>query len=121
MKNREGMQYNIHVNEEKGVIAVRIMNGVSQLANEFAMFCQKNNTYFDGDGHTIDGLYFNGSQKRFGLFSYVGDSLIKNLKISNAYINNTVLIYPLKFGSNLLLSAIMAAVFFKEKINILIG
>ena len=44
---------------------------------------------FDGDGHTIDGLYFNGSQKRFGLFSYVGDSLIKNLKISNAYINNT--------------------------------
>lgn len=48
MKNREGMQYNIHVNEEKGVVAVRIINGVSQLANEFAMFCQKNDTYFDG-------------------------------------------------------------------------
>ncbi|MBO5200599.1 MAG: InlB B-repeat-containing protein [Clostridia bacterium] len=44
---------------------------------------------FDGDGHTIDGLYFNGSQKRFGLFSYVGDSLIKNVRITNAYINNT--------------------------------
>ena len=43
----------------------------------------------DGDGHTIDGLYFNGSQKRFGLFSYVGDSLIKNVRITNAYINNT--------------------------------
>lgn len=44
---------------------------------------------FDGDGHTIDGLYFNGSQKRFGLFSYVGDSVIKNVRITNAYINNT--------------------------------
>lgn len=38
--------------------------------------------------------------------------------LTNEYIDNTVLIYPLKFGSNLLLSAIMAAVFFKEKINI---
>ncbi len=38
--------------------------------------------------------------------------------LTNAYINNTVLIYPLKFGSNLLLSAIMAAIFFKEKINL---
>lgn len=43
----------------------------------------------DGDGHTIDGLYFSGSQKRFGLFSYVGDTLIKNLKFSNAYIYDT--------------------------------
>ncbi len=38
--------------------------------------------------------------------------------LTNTYIENTVLIYPLKFGSNLLLSAIMAAVIFKEKINI---
>lgn len=38
--------------------------------------------------------------------------------LTNAYINNTVLIYPLKFGSNLLLSAVMAAIFFKEKINL---
>ena len=44
---------------------------------------------FDGDGHTIDGLYFKGSQKRFGLFSYTGDSLIKNIKFTNAYVNNT--------------------------------
>ena len=43
----------------------------------------------DGAGHTIDGLYFNGSQKRFGLFSNVGDSVIKELKFTNAYINNT--------------------------------
>ena len=44
---------------------------------------------FDGDGHTIDGLFFNGSQKRFGLFAYTGDSLIKNIKFTNAYVNNT--------------------------------
>lgn len=37
--------------------------------------------------------------------------------LTNQYIDNTVLIYPLKFGSNLILSAIMAAVLFKEKIN----
>ncbi|MBR2040380.1 MAG: hypothetical protein IJ948_03255, partial [Clostridia bacterium] len=44
---------------------------------------------FDGDGHTIDGLYFNGSQKRFGLFAYTGDSLIKNIKFTNAYVYDT--------------------------------
>lgn len=37
--------------------------------------------------------------------------------LANTFIHNTVLIYPLKFGSNLILSAIMAAVLFKEKIN----
>ena len=37
--------------------------------------------------------------------------------LANTFIHNTVLIYPLKFGSNLILSAIMAAVVFKEKIN----
>ena len=44
---------------------------------------------FDGDGHTVDGLYYSGSQKRFGLFSYIGDTVIKNLKITNAYVNTT--------------------------------
>lgn len=37
--------------------------------------------------------------------------------LANTYINNTVLIYPLKFGSNLILSSIMTATIFKEKIN----
>ncbi len=37
--------------------------------------------------------------------------------LTNAYIDNTVLIYPLKFGSNLLLSAVMAAVMFKERVT----
>ena len=45
---------------------------------------------FDGDGHTIHGLYFKGAQTRFGLFGYVGDSVFKNVKFSNAYIYNTV-------------------------------
>lgn len=44
---------------------------------------------FDGDGHTIDGLYYNGSQSKFGLFSYIGDTLIKNVKMSNASIIST--------------------------------
>ncbi len=37
--------------------------------------------------------------------------------LTNTYIKNTVLIYPLKFGSNLILSAIMASIIFKEKMN----
>ena len=37
--------------------------------------------------------------------------------MTNTHINNTVLIYPLKFGSNLILSAVMASVVFKEKMN----
>lgn len=37
--------------------------------------------------------------------------------LTNTYIKNTVLIYPLQFGSNLILSAVMAAIVFKEKIN----
>ena len=68
MENREGMEYNIHVNEEKGVVAVRIMNGVSQLANEFAMFCHKNNTYFDrGYFESFVGKYGKQIDKLVGL------------------------------------------------------
>lgn len=51
---------------------------------------------FDGDGHTIHGLYFNGAQTRFGLFGYVGDSVFKNVKFSNAYIYNTIKYDPEK-------------------------
>ncbi|MBO5020984.1 MAG: hypothetical protein J6D52_10005, partial [Clostridia bacterium] len=45
---------------------------------------------FDGNGHSIDGLFYSGSQKRFGLFSFVGDSVISNFNMTNAYIYNTV-------------------------------
>lgn len=51
---------------------------------------------FDGDGHTIDGLYYKGSQRVMGLFSYVGASndgahktTLKNFKMTNAYIEST--------------------------------
>ena len=37
--------------------------------------------------------------------------------LTNTYIKNTVLIYPLQFGSNLILSAVMSVIVFKEKIN----
>ena len=43
----------------------------------------------DGDGHTIDGLYFNTSSARLGLFAYIGDSVIENIKFTNASINHT--------------------------------
>ncbi len=46
---------------------------------------------FDGDGHTIDGLYLGngGSQPNIGLFSYVEDSVIKNIIFKNAYAVST--------------------------------
>ena len=43
----------------------------------------------DGNGHTIDGLYFNSSKARMGLFAYIGDSVVKNIKFTNASINHT--------------------------------
>ena len=44
---------------------------------------------FNGNGHTIDGLFHNGSQKRFGLFSYVGDSFFENVILTNASVTTT--------------------------------
>lgn len=48
------------------------------------------------------------------LFLFFNSYLIT---LTNTYIDNTVLIYPLQFGSNLILSAVMASVIFKEKIS----
>ena len=48
MYKRNGMEYAVYVNEEKGVVTVKITNAVEQLANEFAMFCQKHEIVFDG-------------------------------------------------------------------------
>ncbi len=42
----------------------------------------------DGDGHTIYGLYYNGSSI-FALFPQASNTTIKNLRISNAYVNST--------------------------------
>ena len=51
---------------------------------------------FDGNGHTIDGLYYKGGQRVMGLFSYVGadnsgtyKTTIKDFNMTNAYIEST--------------------------------
>ena len=51
---------------------------------------------FDGDGHTIDGLYYKGGQRVMGLFSYVGadnngvhKTTLKNFNMTNAYIESS--------------------------------
>ena len=41
MSGYSKMEYTIHVNEDKGVIAVRLKNGVEQLHMEYADFCRK--------------------------------------------------------------------------------
>ena len=43
----------------------------------------------DGDGHTIYGLYINGNYYKAGLFTAIGNTVIKNLKISNSYVKST--------------------------------
>lgn len=46
------------------------------------------NGEFDGNGHTISGLYFNDSQLDLvGLFGIIRGAIIKNLTLSDSYIN----------------------------------
>lgn len=45
--------------------------------------------HFNGNGHTIDGLFHKGSQKRFGLFSYVGNSVFENVRLTNASVTTS--------------------------------
>ena len=52
----------------------------------------ENNSFsgtLDGDGHTIYGLYINGDYYKAGLFTAIGNTVIKNLKISNSYVKST--------------------------------
>ena len=49
---------------------------------------------FDGDGYTIYGLYINGDSITYaGLFQHLqawdGNTTIKNITVSDSYINNT--------------------------------
>ena len=45
---------------------------------------------FDGDGHTISGLYYSGSGNYVGLFGYVGSGgVVKNVKVADSYIGVT--------------------------------
>lgn len=41
---------------------------------------------FDGQGHTIRGLYINGENDYKGLFGYVAEGEVRNLTISNAFV-----------------------------------
>jgi len=45
---------------------------------------------FDGQMHTISGIYLDASEMNTGLFSVTGeDSIIKNLKLTNSYIKSS--------------------------------
>ena len=44
---------------------------------------------FDGDGHTISGLYYDGSGNYVGLFGYVGSGgQVENVSVVDSYIGN---------------------------------
>lgn len=44
---------------------------------------------FDGQGHTISGIYFEGSQNSVGMFGRTQlNSMVKNFKLVNSYISN---------------------------------
>jgi len=46
---------------------------------------------FDGDDHTISGLYYSDTNGYCGLFGYVGNGgQVKNVKVDDSYINDTV-------------------------------
>ncbi len=46
----------------------------------------KFNGEFDGQGHTISGVYINGSNSYVGLFGYIGNGTVKNVTLANSYI-----------------------------------
>ena len=45
---------------------------------------------FDGQGHTISGLYYSGSDGYAGLFGFVGSNgRVQNIKVADSYISNS--------------------------------
>ena len=45
---------------------------------------------FDGDGHTISGLYYSGGGNYAGLFGFVGSNgRVQNVKVADSYISNS--------------------------------
>lgn len=42
---------------------------------------------FDGNGHSVSGMYINGEYTYSGLFGHVKNGCIKNLTVKNSYIN----------------------------------
>ncbi len=47
------------------------------------------NGQFDGQGHTISGVYINGSNTYVGLFGYVDAATIKNVVLADSYIGGS--------------------------------
>ena len=51
---------------------------------------------FDGQGHTISGIYVNSSVQYTGLFGRTAvESTVKNLRLTNSYFTDTTSVYPL--------------------------
>lgn len=48
-RKRDAMEFSTFINEEKGVVAVRINNGMDQLRRELDLFFYKNNVDFNYD------------------------------------------------------------------------
>ncbi len=44
---------------------------------------------FDGDGHKITGLYYNGTKSKVGLFAYAYNTVVKNLIIDESFLQST--------------------------------
>ena len=50
---------------------------------------------FDGQGHTISGMYINSTERFLGLFSVTAkEAVVKNFSLKNSYIRSTVDAYP---------------------------
>ena len=43
---------------------------------------------FDGKGHTVSGVYYNGTENNIGLFCVAQDAVIKNLVFDNSYLKS---------------------------------
>ena len=69
------------------------------LENDITLDCDEDNQWtpigsntnpfkgtFDGQGHTISGIYINNTEIRQGLFGYVDGEEIRNLSVANSYI-----------------------------------
>lgn len=44
---------------------------------------------FDGAGHTISGLYYNGDKSKVGLFCYTKNAVIKQVTLTDSYLYST--------------------------------
>jgi hypothetical protein len=45
---------------------------------------------FDGDGKTISGIYINSNARYIGLFGYVSSGMLKNIKITDSYVEGDI-------------------------------